>query len=66
MLNFLDIVLSSGCFQQLLDDDNSDFIDEIFRLVNIEIKGHKKLYKTVASIFVFCHMIQVRSNNFKF
>lgn len=60
LLNFLDVVLSSGCFQQLIDDPHSNFVDEIFRLVNIEIKGHKKLYKTISSINVFCHLIQVR------
>ncbi|XP_063705548.1 tubulin-specific chaperone D [Culicoides brevitarsis] len=59
LLSFLDVVLSSGSLQALLDDEESTFADEIFRLVNAEIKGHKKLYKLVSSINVFCHLIQV-------
>lgn len=61
LLNFLDVVLSSGSLQPLLDDEKSVFADEIFRLLNLEIKGHKKLYKLVSSINVYCHLIQVRS-----
>lgn len=59
LMSFLDVVLSSGSLQSLLDDEESVFADDIFRLVNAEIKGHKKLYKLVSSINVFCHLIQV-------
>lgn len=59
MLNFLDNILSSGTLLPILDDENSTFPDEIFRLVNLEIKGHKKLYKIVSSISVMCQLIQV-------
>uniref|UniRef100_A0A336LLZ4 Tubulin-specific chaperone D n=1 Tax=Culicoides sonorensis TaxID=179676 RepID=A0A336LLZ4_CULSO len=59
LLSFLDIVLGSGSLQLLLDDEHSNFPDEIFRLINAEIKGHKKLYKLVSSINVYCHLIQV-------
>lgn len=72
LLNFLDVVLSSNILQPLLNDKNSNFPDEIFRLVCLEVKGHKKLYKTTSSINVFCHLIQVNnalvfpySNNLK-
>jgi hypothetical protein len=59
LLNFLDTILSSGTLLAILDDENSQFPDEIFRLVNLEIKGHKKLYKIVSSINVMCQLIQV-------
>jgi tubulin-specific chaperone D len=59
MLNFLDAILSSGTLLQILDDENSNFADEVFRLVNLEIRGHKKLYKIVSSISVMCQLIQV-------
>jgi tubulin-specific chaperone D len=59
MLNFLDTTLSSGVLGCLLDDAESDFADEIFGLVNAEVKGHKKFYKLVSGINVYCHLIQV-------
>ncbi|XP_055916706.1 tubulin-specific chaperone D [Eupeodes corollae] len=59
MLNFLDILIGSGTINSVLMDDGSQFADEIFRLVNEEIKGHKKLYKLISSINVFCQLIQV-------
>lgn len=59
MLNFLDTILSSGTLLHILDNENSKFPDEVFRLVNLEIKGHKKLYKIVSSINVMCQLIQV-------
>ena len=65
MLNFLDTILSSGSLMAVLDDENSQFSDEVFRLVNLEIKGHKKLYKIVSSINVMCQLIQVRFDSEK-
>lgn len=59
MLNFLDLILSSGAFNNLLMNETSNFPDEIFRLVSTEMKGNKKLYKLVSSINVFCQLIQV-------
>lgn len=59
MLNFLEMILSSGVLVMILDDENNNFAEEVFRLVNLEIKGHKKLYKIVASINVMCQLIQV-------
>lgn len=59
MLNFLDILIGSGTINTYLMDEESRFADEIFRLVNEEIKGHKKLYKLISSINVFCQLIQV-------
>lgn len=64
LLNFLDVVLSSGCLQPLLNDENSNFSEEIFRLTCLEVKGYKKLYKTSSSISVFCHLIQVKLQHF--
>lgn len=40
-------------------DANNTFSDDIFRLTKLEIKGHKKLYKLLSSIGVFCQLIQV-------
>lgn len=59
LLNFLDTILSSGTLLPILDDENSTFAEEVFRLVNLEIKGHKKLYKIVSAISVMCQLIQV-------
>lgn len=59
MLNFLDMLLSSGVLAQILEEENCPFAEEVFRLVNLEIKGHKKLYKIVSSINVYCQLIQV-------
>lgn len=65
LLNFLDTILSSGTLLPILDDENSTFAEEVFRLVNLEIKGHKKLYKIVSSISVMCQLIQVIKLLFK-
>ncbi|XP_075153533.1 tubulin folding cofactor D [Haematobia irritans] len=59
MLNFLDIVIASGTINSVLLDDTSTFADDIYRLLNLEIKGHKKLYKLVSSINVYCQLVQV-------
>lgn len=61
MLNFLEMILSSGVLVMILEDENNTFPDEVFRLVNLEIKGHKKLYKIVSAINVMCQLIQVRN-----
>lgn len=42
----------------LLDESNT-FGDDIYRLLNLEVKGHKKLYKLVSSISVYCQLVQV-------
>lgn len=60
LLNFLEMILSSGVLVMILEDENNTFPDEVFRLVNLEIKGHKKLYKIVSAINVMCQLIQVR------
>lgn len=46
--------------ESVLLDVNSDFAEDIYTLLNMEIKGHKKLYKLVSSISVFCHLMQVQ------
>lgn len=65
LLNFLEMILSSGVLVMILEDENNNFAEEVFRLVNLEIKGHKKLYKIVSSINVMCQLIQVRINIIK-
>ncbi|XP_061386956.1 tubulin-specific chaperone D [Musca vetustissima] len=59
MLNFLDIVIASGSINSILLDDSSTFAEDIYRLLNLEIKGHKKLYKLVSSINVYSQLVQV-------
>lgn len=59
MLNFLDMLLSSGVLVMILDDESNNFADEILRLTNLEIRGYKKLYKVVSSVNVYCQLIQV-------
>lgn len=58
MLNFLDLILSSGAVNQLVCDECS-FPDEVFALVSQDMKGSKKLYKLVSAISVLCQLIQV-------
>lgn len=60
LLNFLEMILSSGVLVMILEDENNNFAEEVFRLVNLEIKGHKKLYKIVSSINVMCQLVQVK------
>lgn len=59
LLDFLDTLFASGTVSRILLDENNTFAEDIFRLVNIEIKGYKKLYKLTSSINVFCQLIQV-------
>lgn len=66
MLNFIDLLIRSGSVNTLIyrdegDDQESVFGNEVFRLVNLEIKGHKKLYKLVSAVNVLCQLIQVKS-----
>lgn len=59
LLNFLSLLISSGTIDSVVLDTNSRFSGELFNLVKLEIKGHKKLYKLVSSISVFCQLIKV-------
>lgn len=59
LLNFLNIVISSGAIDNIVLDPACQFSSEIYRLTKLEIKGHKKLYKLISSINVFCQLIQV-------
>lgn len=61
LLNFLNVIIGSGIIDDILLDSSSKFSLEIYRLTRLEIKGHKKLYKLVSSINVFCQLIQVIS-----
>lgn len=59
LLNFLNTLISSGCIDNIVLDPASNFSAEIYRLTKLEIKGHKKFYKLISSINVFCQLIQV-------
>lgn len=59
LLNFLNIIISSGAIDDIVLDPATNFSSEVFRLTKLEIKGHKKLYKVVSSINVFCQLLQV-------
>lgn len=60
MLNFIDLLIRSGSVNTLIND-SPEFGNEVFRLINLEIKGHKKLYKLVSAVNVLCQLIQVRT-----
>lgn len=68
LLNFLNIIISSGCIDNIVLDPENNFSAEIYRLTKLEIKGHKKFYKLISSINVFCQLIQVscRPGQFSF
>lgn len=59
LLNFLDAVIASGTINLVLLSEESKFADDVFRLVKLETRGQKKLYKLVSSINVLCNLIQV-------
>lgn len=59
MLSFLDILLGSGSVENVLHDEKNPFAEDIYRLLNLEVKGYKKLYKTATSISTFCQLLQV-------
>ncbi|XP_036329001.1 tubulin-specific chaperone D-like [Rhagoletis pomonella] len=59
MLNFLEILISSGSINVVLLDEENTFGEDIYRLLNLETKGHKKLYKLISSISVYCQLVQV-------
>lgn len=62
MLNFIDILIRSGSVNTLIcSDDESAFGHEVFRLINLEIRGHKKMYKMASAMNVLCQLIQVKS-----
>lgn len=51
--------MPTGSINAILLDDSSTFAEDIYRLLNLEIKGHKKLYKLVSSINVYSQLVQV-------
>jgi len=59
LLSFLDILIGSGTVESVLHDEANPFAEDIFRLLNLEVKGYKKLYKTATSISAFCQLLQV-------
>ncbi|EDX03409.1 tubulin-specific chaperone D [Drosophila simulans] len=59
LLSFLDILIGSGTVESVLHDEANLFAEDIFRLLNLEVKGYKKLYKTATSISAFCQLLQV-------
>ncbi|XP_037958077.1 tubulin-specific chaperone D [Teleopsis dalmanni] len=61
LLSFLDILIRSGTINSVFLDETSTFAEDIYRLVSVEIKGHKKLYKFIAGVCVYCQLLQVRS-----
>ncbi|XP_037710279.1 tubulin-specific chaperone D [Drosophila subpulchrella] len=59
MLSFLDILIGSGTVELVLHDEANPFAEDIYKLLNLEVKGYKKLYKTASSIGAFCQLLQV-------
>lgn len=59
MLSFLDILIGSGTIDAVLHDEANPFAEDVYRLLNLEVRGYKKLYKTATSISTFCQLVQV-------
>ncbi|XP_068630988.1 tubulin-specific chaperone D [Battus philenor] len=59
MFNFLDRLLSSGAVSPILDDPESTFAADIFKYLQMELRGGKNIYKLLDSINVLCQLIQV-------
>lgn len=59
MINFIDLLIRSGTIGSLIGDPNGRFAEDLFRLINTEVRGLKKMYKLVAAINVFCQLVQV-------
>ncbi|EDW03869.1 tubulin-specific chaperone D [Drosophila grimshawi] len=59
MLSFLEILIGSGTIEAVLHDADNPFAEDVYRLLNLEVKGYKKLYKTATSISTFCQLVQV-------
>lgn len=62
LFTFLDRLLGSGVIRSVLEDNNSKFAEELFRLSKIEIARIKDYRKLVNSMDVFCQLVQVRQN----
>lgn len=60
MFRFLEKLLSSGCFQSIIDDDRSRFSTQALKLVQMEISGCKDIYKLIDGISCLCQFIQIR------
>lgn len=59
MFRFLEKLLSSGCFQSIIDDPNSKFSSQALKLVQCEIQGCKDIYKLIDGTNCLCQFIQV-------
>ncbi|KAH8392467.1 hypothetical protein KR215_009267 [Drosophila sulfurigaster] len=59
MLSFLERIIASSTIDGVLHDESNPFAEDIYRLLNLEVKGYKKLYKTASSISAFCQLVQV-------
>ncbi|GBP53509.1 Tubulin-specific chaperone D [Eumeta japonica] len=59
IFNFLDRLLSSGAISPILEDPSSNFAMEILRLLKLELRTGKNIYKLLDSINVLCQLIQV-------
>ncbi|KAK6617706.1 hypothetical protein RUM44_005294 [Polyplax serrata] len=60
LFTFLDRLLGSGVIRSVLEDNNSKFAEELFRLSKIEIARIKDYRKLVNSMDVFCQLVQVK------
>lgn len=63
-LEFMGRILSSGAFDKLIDDENSEFTNEIYRIANME----KLLVKNIPRIYreIDIYVALVRVSNFSF
>nr|CAD7588956.1 unnamed protein product [Timema genevievae] len=57
MLNFLDHLLSSGCFVPFKENLGSNFPTELFKLLKVESRKCQEMNKLMALVRIYCHYI---------
>nr|CAD7392228.1 unnamed protein product [Timema cristinae] len=57
MINFLDHLLSSGCFVPFKENLGSNFPTELFKLLKVESRKCQEMNKLMALVRVYCHYI---------
>uniref|UniRef100_A0A6P7FPZ1 Tubulin-specific chaperone D n=1 Tax=Diabrotica virgifera virgifera TaxID=50390 RepID=A0A6P7FPZ1_DIAVI len=60
MFRFLDKLFDSGCIEDVISDDSSEFVNKTLKLIQLEISGCKDIYKLIDGINVLCQFIQMK------
>lgn len=59
MFRFLEKLFASGCFEDIIKDENNEFSTKTLKMIQLEISGCKDIYKLIDGIGVLCQYIQV-------